>query len=256
MNDNDLFSELKQIRIEKNISLEQLCEESRIQMKYLHALEAGELLKIPEVYDKLFFRAYLQALGLGEEYFDRFMELRRKVRVDKTTTVINFISPKELDKKFNLGRNILVIIPLVVVILLIWIMVQNTQMISMGSQEPVEEITIQSIVNELENSTKADSDTVISDSTIFRQLNLDITGLKRTWFRVVVDRDDTLEYLLQSGSHMSLIAKNTFEFLIGRADGLIFRMNGQELEKPGNDSTVVRYLRIDSTGVTAKLLKE
>ena len=65
----------------------------------------------------------------------------------------------------------------------------------------------------------------------------------------------TLEYLLNPGQSVTTSANLTFEFLIGRADGLSFNLNGNALADPGTDSTVVRYMRIDSTGIVAKILK-
>ena len=65
------FENLKAIRQEKGITLEYIAEKYRVQLKYLQALEAGDLLAIPEVYDKLFFRSYLKALSLHEDdYYD------------------------------------------------------------------------------------------------------------------------------------------------------------------------------------------
>ena len=72
---------------------------------------------------------------------------------------------------------------------------------------------------------------------------------------MIADRADTIEYLLNPGQSVTASANLTFEFLIGRADGLSFNLNGNALPAPGNDSTVVRYMRIDSTGVAAKILK-
>ena len=47
----------------------------------------------------------------------------------------------------------------------------------------------------------------------------------------------------------------SLEFLIGRADGLQFNLNGQSLPGLGSDSSVVRYLKVDSTGIAAKVIK-
>jgi hypothetical protein len=51
-------------------------------------------------------------------------------------------------------------------------------------------------------------------------------------------------------------AGEKFELLIGRADGLRFNLNGTDLPSLGADSSVVRYLKIDSTGIAATILKQ
>ena len=54
---------------------------------------------------------------------------------------------------------------------------------------------------------------------------------------------------------MQLRADSTFEFLIGRADGLSISLNGNNLDMSGTDSSVVRYMLIDSSGIVIKILK-
>ena len=87
------------------------------------------------------------------------------------------------------------------------------------------------------------------------KLSLRINAKRRTWFRMIADRSDTSEYLLNSGQMVTIYANRTFEFLIGRADGLIFNLNGKLISTGETDSSVVRYMRIDSTGIAVKILK-
>jgi hypothetical protein len=83
-------------------------------------------------------------------------------------------------------------------------------------------------------------------------MDLQIKGLKRTWFRVVIDGKDTTEYMLPAGNSITLQAFDRFEFLIGRADGLSMRLNDQQFQKLGQDSTVIQYMLVDSTGIVTK----
>ena len=87
-------------------------------------------------------------------------------------------------------------------------------------------------------------------------LTLRINAKRKTWFRIIADKSDTSEYLLNPGQNVTASANRTFEFLIGRADGLIFSLNGKVLNKAGSDTSVVRYMRIDSSGIAVKILKK
>ncbi len=264
-----LFEILKEIRIKKGIQIEAISETSRIQLKYLQALEEGNLLAIPEVYDKLFFRSYLKALAVDNEesYFEEFLEVRGKIRLDKTTTTIEISEPsKETHKKILSHPNLFVILPVVLIVIVLAVLLINTEMIGTASQGKVQEIDIKNVVQRIEakqqakldsiKSARADSldslQLVISESS---KLLLKIEAKRKTWFRMIADRTDTIEYLLNPGQFVTANANLTFEFLIGRADGLSFNLNGNTLPSPGNDSTVVRYMRIDSTGVAAKIFK-
>lgn len=254
-----LFESLKEIRLEKGISLELIGEKYRVQLKYLESLEEGDLLAIPEVYDKLFFRSYIKALGLDEEkYYDEFIRIRRRIRVDKTTTVFEFSKKSEVEKKLINMRNALVLLPVILVVIVVWLMVSNTEMIHSNSTEPVNEIDIREVVRKMEVQPVTEQDTVETGlvSVPGDTLNLTIRGLKRTWFRVVRDKSDTLEYLFKGGENVNLTALNGYEFLIGRANGLAFSLNGRDLGSVSKDSVVVRYMKIDSTGIAVKLLKE
>lgn len=265
----NLFERLKEIRIEKGIRFETITEKSRIQVKYLQALEEGDLLSIPEVYDKLFFRSYIKALSVEDEeaYFEEFLDIRREIRIDKTTTTIQISEPaKDADKKIFSHRNLFVLLPVVLIIFVLAILLINTEMIGTSSEGKVQEIDIKNVVQRIEAKEQAKLDSLrLAEQIKLDSLNMlkpDSLGLalrinakRKTWFRIIADKSDTSEYLLNQGQNVSASANHTFEFLIGRADGLIFSLNGKVLNKAGIDSSVVRYMRIDSSGIAVKILK-
>jgi len=265
----NLFERLKGIRIEKGIRFETITEKSRIQVKYLRALEEGDLLSIPEVYDKLFFRSYLKALSVEDEevYFEEFLNIRREIRVDKTATTIQISeSANDADKKIFSHRNLFVIMPVVLIIVVLAFLLINTEMIGTSSEGKVQEIDIKNVVQRIEAKEQAKLDSLrlaeqikLDSLNMFKPdslgLALRINAKRKTWFRIIADKSDTSEYLLNPGQNVTASANRTFEFLIGRADGLIFSLNGKVLNKAGTDSSVVRYMRIDSSGIAVKILK-
>jgi cytoskeletal protein RodZ len=264
-----LFERLKKIRLEKGVRIESISEISRIQLKYLQSLEEGDLLSIPEVYDKLFFRSYLKALAIEDEesYFDEFLDIRSKIRLDKTTTTIEISQPaRDMKSKILSHPNVFVILPVVLIIVVLAFLLMNTEMIGTSSEGKVQEIDIKNVVQRIQAEEQAKLDSLNSikaaklDSSNLSPLNssslsLRINAKRKTWFRMIADRSDTSEYLLNRGQSITASANRTLEFLIGRADGLILNLNGRALGDLGNDSTVVRYMRIDSTGIVAKILK-
>ena len=256
----NLFEELKNLRQQKGISLKTVAESSRIQIKYLEALEKGDLLKIPEVYDKLFFKSYLKALDLDQEtYFDRFMEFRRAHRIDRTTSVIQInSSDKEKERKILNHRNLYVILPFSLIILVVAFLLINTEMVSTSTDGKVQEIDIVNVVDRMKAREQAKKDSLnhVQDSIrVSGALAVTIDARYKTWFRSVADKMDTAEYLLNKGQRVEINADSLFEFLIGRADGLHFYLNGRDLGVPDQDSLVVRYMKIDTSGVAVKLLK-
>jgi cytoskeletal protein RodZ len=253
----NLFDKLREIRIQKGLTLENVAEKSRIQIKFLEALENGDLLKIPEVYDKLFFRSYLKALDLDEnEYFGEFLEFRKSVRIDKTTSVIQInANQKDEDKKLFSHRTLFVVLPISLIIIVIVILLLNTEMVGTASEKKVQEINIVNVVERLEAKEKAKKDSIQLAKEMSAIQMLNIGARKRTWFRVVIDKKDTAEYLLNPSQKVDVKADSIFEFLIGRADGLELFLNGRSLSMSKSDSSVVRYMLVDSSGIVVKLLK-
>jgi hypothetical protein len=113
----------------------------------------------------------------------------------------------------------------------------------------------QAILDSINAAKSAKLDSVDISNLNSSGLSLKIYAKRKTWFRMITDRADTSEYLLNPGQSVTAAANRIFEFLIGRADGLTLHLNGKQLLPLGTDSTVVRYMRIDSTGVAAKILK-
>lgn len=256
----NLFEELKNLRQQKGISLKTVAESSRIQIKYLEALEKGDLLKIPEVYDKLFFKSYLKALDLDQEtYFERFIDFRRAHRIDRTTSVIQINAfDKEKERKILNHRNLFVILPFSLIILVVAFLLINTEMVSTSTDGKVQEIDIVNVVERMKAREQAKKDSLnhLQDSIrVSGGLTVTIDARYKTWFRSVADKMDTTEYLLKKGQKVKISADSLFEFLIGRADGLHFYLNGRDLGVPDQDSLVVRYMKIDTSGVAVKLLK-
>ena len=57
------YSHYKKIRREYKISLEDISRRTKIDIKYLKALESGKFIEIPGVYLRLFFKAYIREIG-------------------------------------------------------------------------------------------------------------------------------------------------------------------------------------------------
>lgn len=72
--------ELRWERERRQVSIEKICEETKVSSRHLHALEAGEYGELPGgVFRKGILRSYLRALGLEEEsWLKRFETILRE----------------------------------------------------------------------------------------------------------------------------------------------------------------------------------
>jgi len=249
----ELFEELKNKRLEQKKTLKQISQTTKIHLKFLEALESGTILEIPEIYDKLFFKSYIKALELSEnDYYNRFMEYRKKLRKDRTA-IIDMTKHEEVNNHSFNYKNILIFVPIIFVVLVIWFLSSNTLLVEEKNPEMVREIDAVDIAEKMRS--KLDSSLTVdtkSDSADTIKLLLSVEALKRTWFRIIIDKKDTVEHLLTAGQKINLESEKTFEFLIGRANGLKIHFNKKEYGPFGEDGQVVKYMLIDSTGIVAK----
>jgi hypothetical protein len=131
-------------------------------------------------------------------------------------------------------------------------------MVSSSSDNEVQEIDINNVVKKIRERERALLDSIKQESKPVQKqtgspgLNLNIIGIERTWLRVVTDKTDTSEYMLDKGRRIRLSADNCFEFLIGRADGLQLQYNGKTIRSLGESNQVIRYMLLDSSGIVAK----
>jgi cytoskeletal protein RodZ len=257
----ELFIKLKQRRIEQGINLEDIARKYRIQIKYLEAIEQGNLKDLPAAYDHLFFRSYLKALAVDEEeYMDQFYSLRNTIRAPQRDPVGSL--PGRTGKRERLleytsilkSKNFFIFIPFLLILVILIILLSSTKSVQTEAPAPIREIDVQAIASSLQPPAPVDT----ADSMLIseKQLNLLIYGLKNTWFRILRDKLDTAEYMLKRGNQMTAQAGKTFEFIIGRADGLQFTLNNKPPQRVSTDSLIVSYLLIDSSGISAQRLKQ
>lgn len=255
-----IFEELKQIRIKKNLDLDKIAEKTKINIKYLEAIESGDLKEVPEVYDKLFFQTYVTYLKVKnlEYYLDEYRKLRKEELPQNTTTIQKIKLIKTDVEKFNKLKQLYVIIPLLIVVVIIIFLAINSETVKMNDRDIVKELSIRDVVDEIESkiTTKKDSIKQINEEQAqVKNVSVEIATLELTWLRLVKDRSDTSEYLLKSGNNISVQAESTLVFLVGNAGGISFNINGKDEGVLGTSAEVISYMKITTDGIALKQLK-
>jgi len=257
-----IFEELKNIRIKKNLDLEKIAEKTKISLKYLEAIESGNIKEIPEVYDKLFFQTYLNSLNIKkkEEYIDAFYKLRKEVRPQYTTTIQKIKSMKSDARKFTKLKQLYLITPILIVVILIVFFAMNSKSVEENVSKDVPELSVREIAKELErkNSPSVDSTTVDKQEAAIKNVSkvtVELTARELTWLRLVMDKSDTVEYMLNPGNKISQQADSVMNFLVGNAGGVSFKVNGKNMGVLGRSSEIVTNLKITSKGIVSKRIK-
>ena len=249
----DLFRQLKKIRLDKNISLQTIAKDSRIQLQYLEAIEAGEFEKVPVVYDKLFFQTYLSYLNLdnADEYLNAFKAIRKEVYHPTPTTTIQRIKTTDTKGHPYLNLKTLFIAgPAVLIIIILGFMAWNSEIVGSSSPQKVKELPVRQVVQSIEAKEEARADSIKQISQKQQQADMvfvHINAVEKTWLRYIKDGTDTTEYMLQEGNKLDIKADSTLYFLVGNAAGVKFTVNGVEKGLIGKKGEVISYLKINST---------
>jgi len=256
----EFFQKLKLIREEKNITLEEISAKTRIRISYLEAIEKGQFESIPSVYDKLFFQSYLETLKLDnqENYLDIFAEMRREIRGKDPSTITSVRPVTAGQDAIIKKRTIFIGLPIILAVIIIIVFIMNSEKIESTTDAAVKEVHVQEIVEKLEAKEKSIQDSlerVKRNEMRLLNVNVSFKAIDQTWLRYIKDRRDTTELLLQVNDSVAVNADSILVFLIGKADGLMFTVNDEQLGKLGDKGEIITNLTITSRGVTNKQIK-
>lgn len=239
--------ELKQERERRNIELEKIADQTKININFLNSIEAGEFDFLPETYVRYFLKSYLQKLGRNTEKFltryDDITDLetyrtttdedlrKSKVKNNAPTSWSQFINNiKKLKKRYLsifCGAVILVIL-----VAIISLPDKKDKKLSLDSEKYNQSITEQ------------DSQLVSFSSLRFvkRNLNLNIIAQKKTWIQIAIDDSVTQEYIFKRGDSAIWKARDKFLIKLGNAAGVRLYLNGNDLGQLGKELEVVNLL--------------
>ena len=97
------YNKYKKFRIENNIELKDISKRTKIDLKYLQSLERGKFAEIPTVYVKLFFKAYINEIGINiDEALD---ELDNFLNQKSSSKSLKFI-PDESNNRSDFFKKI------------------------------------------------------------------------------------------------------------------------------------------------------
>jgi cytoskeletal protein RodZ len=274
--------ELRRAREEKNISLADISKSTRINLKYLEALDQGLFDILPQAYIRAFIREYANAVGLSPaETLQKYdILITGKYATGQTPTqtsgwttgaVPELHEPangadvpaptEEFLVKQRSMRTIVIIASIVVLCSLVLAYVANYIWVT-HSLPPARETPFQEVVREKEakyapppkpdtvSAVKHDSAAASPAQTLSKDsLTLNIHASSVVWMSIVRDTGTAVEMLLQPNQTRMLRTKKRFIVTTGNAGGASFRVNGKEIGTLGKEGIVLRGIIITAEGV-------
>lgn len=256
--------ELKEFREARNISLDQIFSRTRIDKKFLEAIEDGNYSIMPELYMKAFLKEYSQAVGLEpKEVLKRFESAKGghqpqeekpspksetapetpKKQV-KTEFIYEPEETGELDENevkkegFHWAYLFGALGVLAVVLVYFFFIREPDNMVKEPSYHP--EAQRYDIGDK---SKQQPAQQPIGDS-----LSLKISSTEHAYIRVTIDGRPATEFYVDSFQDKYIKAKSKFALTIGNATKVKMFLNNNPLDLSSKKANVIRAL-VDSAGV-------
>ncbi|HSL88395.1 MAG TPA: helix-turn-helix domain-containing protein [Ignavibacteriaceae bacterium] len=277
----DKFSdELREKRLQSGITLEQMANKTRIDQKFLEAIDEGNFAFLPELYVKAFIKQYAKEVGLEEaETLKRYQSAKEgklfqpekeisqpdpelENNFGKQASKISGPSPKTQPLKSyndpsvekrqaesdNAGKDKILIAAAIIGILVIIIAVylffiRDTKEIIVA-ERPFEEVIEQNQQRYIEETPETEDDPTILTSD---SLYLKFISSEPSWIFVVIDNIKTEEFTLAPNIEHIVSAGNSFKSTVGNSGGVKLTLNNNPVEFTGRSGSV-RHFSIDREG--------
>ena len=268
----DRFAEhLRKARLKKGASLQQIATKTRIDIKFLEAIDNGNFGFLPDLYVKAFLKQYAKAIDLDEQetinnYEDalqgKFFEsdepkslLEQKVEISSPPPQLESEKPtpiydggetpqKPPAKSGDLNKTIRISIYIsgtILGALIIFYVFFNRSSTIVVKEPPYEKVLEETkdryqIKDESEEVTSALENT---DSLALQFANAD--SVDSAWVMVIYDDKNKEDFLLYPKISKTVYAHDNFKFTLGNSGVIVLRLDNEPLEFEGKRGSVRHY---------------
>jgi cytoskeletal protein RodZ len=234
----EIGERLHEIRIERGVSLDTICDRTMISKRLLEAIERGNFAELPELfYVKALMVKYARALN-ALDLVDSLQAKPAVVVSDRVKTASNNAKSRNLPS-FQLNFQLNSLHLYIVYIVLIIIAVRGLASLvesptTVVTQTP--ETQISPTTNQPNRESNKDLPQLISQSSNADSVTVGINLQERCWLKVMVDGKVAFEGVLTEGTQKTWEGKEEVTIRAGNAGGVVVTFNnGQKkiLGKPG-----------------------
>ncbi len=275
-----IAKELKTARENSGLTLQQLSAKSRIDLKYLEALEIGNFNFLPDLYVKAFVKDYCKMVNLdvdeilkkyeaakiGKDYEELKREQeQRDLNTGENKNAVNipetskpsektFVDPSASAKTASSGNNFskqfltiggIAAVVIVVFTVVYFLFLQGGSKIVV-EEKPLEEVISsnnQRYVQQQKDSLENTSNNIATADS----LALTIKVTDTCWVQIIQDDKKIEEYTLFPNSQKTLNANNNFKLTIGNSGATELLLNNKNLDYKGKPNAV-SYVLVDKDG--------
>jgi len=240
-------------RGKKGLTLQQISAKTRIDIKFLKAIEEGSFDVMPPVYMRAFIKDYADVLELdvveilkafedakqgkssGESLEESVAESRKKIKSKETK--VKFISPEVNEKTVAVNNSsksnnmILIIIAGTLIVLLavyfLFIIPSPTVIIK---EKPFDKVLNENQRFEIkpEKTVPRAVDSSITPVQKAEPFSLKLIATDTVWIRLRIDNAIDKEFTLQPNEKQTISANENIKILIGNLGGIKFKLNDKD----------------------------
>lgn len=260
---------LKQSREEREIPIEQISKRTKIDIKYLKALEEGDFSVMPEVYIRAFLKSIAETIGLNPDQILTKYEIAKKGdseidedSIEKSEAQLKITKEKKLEfvsanlfdeRKLSANKSVYIkYLFIIIPILLIVLITAYLLFFSGGETVIVKETSFDEVLSTESERYKLTNEESTLAFYSEDSLNLVLTAKDTVWIRALIDDVEQTEFFLRPAEKKRLIANTNYKLLIGNIPGIEFSLNNKDISLDSS-MTVVGNVLIDREGI--RLLK-
>jgi cytoskeleton protein RodZ len=273
--------ELREKREQSGITLQQMANKTRIDLKFLEAIDEGNFAFLPELYVKAFIKQYAKSVGLDEAATIKRYEAARDGKlfedinqspesVEPAGQKPHYVPPvqthtqqekkplkayhdpstekKQADSDGS-GKDRMMMFTVVagvmVIILAVYFFFISDSKEIIIAERPFDEVLQESRQRYVEESADEPDGT---ESITTDSLYLKFYSSETSWIFVVLDNVKTEEFTLSPNIEHIVVAGNDFKATVGNSGGVKITLNNKPVEFSGR-SGAVRHFKLDREGL-------
>lgn len=257
-------AELKKTRIEKQVSLMDISASTRINLKFLEALEEGQFAMLPQTYVRAFIREFADAVGLDPvatlKKYDAIQPRQHNEREkEKENHPVHASRPsapaaQEVSLQpilvFARQNALFVGFVLVAAVFVVYLFRQTSDA---NPPSTIAETPFDNVVRENAAAQPPEEQPVslpaVTRPAAVDSLSLVMTTTDSVWMTITLDDTRTMEYLFSPGRKGNWTARESFTITMGNAGGATFVLNGKDLGSLGRPGAVIRNVRVSAANL-------
>ena len=239
---------LKRVRETCGYSLEDVAGITRINLRYLEAIEEDDFAKIPgETFSHGFIRSFARCIGISdEEISSKIRETLKTEPQAVNTQDQDDMAERSVVRKPGKARIILPAAAAVILAaLLIVLFTSGRESGTIRNSKELKEVPAESI--EVQPQVVAENNQVVQKNV--EPVVLKVYARELTWISARIDDKETKEALLQPGDGVMWNGDEKVVITVGNAGGIDLDVNGRRLDPIGRRGEVIRDAVVTSEGV-------